>query len=575
MSRMGKRENLPRNHVAIPALVCILLFVSPSIIAQDADSKIAFYSARSGRDDIFVMNPEGSNAQLVTIGESGGKCPDLSPDGTRIVFVTLRDGNSELYLLDLASGCERRLTDLPSVERQPKWSPDGRHIAFQSNRDGNYDIYIMDADGANWQRLTFTDAEELWPNWSPDGSRLAFSSDLDGNWEIYIVNVDGSGLRRLTTSDNNETGASWSPDGYRLAFRSGPPRQFQGDIHIMNADGTNETTLTNFDGVEENPIWSPDGAQIAFQTMKDGNFEIYVMDADGSDLKNLTNHPANDYWPSWVSPLDLSVVGSHTGGKLPASAVELQILYDDVPRGEHMTSGRGFSCLVKVGDTTLLLDAGGDGALLMSNMTACGRDPAEIDIIMISHCNSDHIGGLPTVLRGSGTATRVYLPGGGLPGNLGGRALEIIPAKIDSAKNMVKDVFHVEGPGPICTGVMTTGPLGDEIPEQSLVIQTDAGVVVITGCAHPGVDRIVRSASELTGEPILLAMGGFHLVAESQELIESLAVELDSLVEYVAPCHCSGDLARQCFRRQFGDHCLELGAGSVLRVADFLSNRQD
>lgn len=559
----------------VAILGCILITVFLPLTVQGADGKIAFYSPRSGRDDIYIMNADGSHVRLITQGERGGKCPDLSSDGTRIAFVSLRDGNSEIYTLDLASGIERRVTTLPTVERQPKWSPDGRKIALQSNRDGVYDIYVMDADGTNWKRLTQTDAEELWPKWSPDGTKIAFSSMRDGNWEIYVTNVDGTGLRRVTTSENWETNASWSPDGKRLAFRSGPPRQFQGDIHVIDVDGSDEITLTTFDGVEENPIWSPDGAQIAFQTMKDGNFEIYVMDADGSHLRNLTNHPAHDYWPSWVAPGKSPAGAPPAGGRLPAGAVELRILYDNVTHGELLTPGWGFSCLVKAGDKTLLLDTGGDGGLLMSNMAACGRDPAEIDIVMISHCHSDHYGGLPAVLRGSGTETKVYLPCGELLDNLAGRALEIIPAKTDSAKNLVTDVIHVEAPGPLCTGVMTTGLLGDDIPEQSLVILTEAGAVVITGCAHPGPDRVVQRASELTGEPILLVMGGFHLGAEAQETIDRLAAELEGLVKYIAPCHCSGDLARERFRDRFGDHYLELGAGSVLRIADLITNRQD
>ena len=547
----------------------LLLLLIPSIaVGYDAIGKIAFYSNRSGRDDIYIMNANGSDVQLVTKGEYGGKCPDLSADGSQIVFVSLRDGNSELYVIDVATGAERRLTDLPGVERQPKWSPDGRRIAFQSDRDGNYEIYTMDANGSNWQRLTFSDAEELWPEWSPDGHRILFNSFRDDNWEIYIVNSDGTELRRLTnTPDVNETGGAWSPDARNIALRSGPPRQFQGDIHVINADGTHEITLTDFDGVEENPIWSPDGAQIAFQTMKDGNFEIYVMDADGPNLRNLTNHPANDYWPSWVS----SSAGSHTGGRLPASTVELHILYDNDSRSDRMSPAHGFSCLVKAGNKTLLLDAGGDGELLMSNMAARGYTPEEIDIIAVTHCHADHIGGLPSVMRASQRQAKLFLPCGGPSGSIAGRAL----AMVDSAGNLAGDVIYVETPTPLCAGVMTTGPVGGGIHEEGLVILTDAGAVLITGCAHPGIEQIVRRASDLAGEPILLVVGGFHLVAESQETIDRLAEGLDSLVEYVAPCHCSGDLARERFQGRFGERCLELGAGSVLRIADLVGDNQN
>ncbi|MDX9857929.1 MAG: MBL fold metallo-hydrolase [candidate division Zixibacteria bacterium] len=535
-------------------------------MGQNLDGKIAFYSPRNGRDDIFIMNADGSNVELVTKGKDGGKCPDISPDGTRIVFVSLRDGNSDLYLLDLVSGTEQRLTSLPSVERQPKWSPDGGQITFQSDRDGNYEIHVMDADGTNWQRLTNNEAEELWPNWSPDGRQISFSSNRDGNWEVYVVNTDGSGLRRLTTSDLDETGVSWSPDGTRLAFRSGPARQFQGDIHVMNVDGTHEITLTDFDGVEENPVWSPDGRQIAFQTMKDGNFEIYAMDADGSNLRNLINHPANDYWPSWVSPSS----GSHTGKCLPASAVELHILYDNNSHNDRMSPAHGFSCLIEAGNETLLLDAGGDGELLVSNMAAGGYNPQEIDMIAVTHCHADHIGGLPSVMRASQRQAKLFLPCGGSSGNIAGRAL----STIDSATNLAGDVIYVETPTSLCAGVTTTGPVGNGIHEEGLIIHTDAGAVLITGCAHPGIERIVHRISELTEEPILLVMGGFHLAAESQEMIDVLATKLEGLVKYIGPCHCSGDLARERFKNRFGNRCLDLGVGSTLKISDLITNNE-
>jgi len=553
-------------------LWCLAVVAVLSPRSQSADGKIAFYSNRGGDEDVYLMNADGTDVQLLTEGPFTGLCPDLSPDGRRIVFVSRGDGNSDLYLMELATREVKRLTDLPSTERQPRWSPDGKRIALQSNRDGNYEIYTMDADGQNWVRLTHTDAEELWPKWSPDGRQIAFSSMRDGNWEIYIVNADGTGLRRLTNSDRRELNPSWSPDGTRIAFASGTDRRFQLDVHLINVDGTNEIQLTDLDGVEENPIWSPDGTRIAFQTMKDGNFEIYVMDTDGSNWQNLTNDPAHDYWPSWVNPAAADEVKPAPRGLLPAEAVQLQIVCDDRAINDAMIPSRSFSCYVIAGDLCMLFDTGGDGSLLSANLSAAGIDPGAIDIIMMSHCNSDHVGGLPTACRAAEHPPRLVLPGGELPRNLGGLALSLVPAKIDSAKSLAATVEVTEASTIIGTGMLTTGTLGDDIPEQSLIIETDAGPVVVTGCSHPGVGQIVRRAAELTGRPVLMMVGGFHLVAHSAEEIDAVVGDLDTLVGFIAPCHCTGEPVRQAFRERFGDRFVDIAAGSVIRMADFRSD---
>lgn len=562
------------------AIGTLLLLLAPAIpttvLGQKDSGKIAFYSNRSGRDDIYMMNADGSDVQVVTKGQYGGKCPDLSPDGSQMVFVSMRDGNSEIYLMDLESGVERRLTSLSSTERQPKWSPDGKHIAFQSNRDGNYEIHTMEADGTGWRRLTHSDAEELWPKWSPDGRQIVFNSFRDDNWEIYVVNSNGTNLQRVTnTPEIWETGGAWSPDGKYLVFRSGQPRQFQGNIHRINVDGTNEIELTDFDGVEENPIWSPDGRHILFQSMMDGNFDLYIMDADGTNLKNLTANSSHDWWPTWVAPRALDEEQNTDERLLDASDVEIRIAYDDAAAVDGMTPGRGFSCLIRVADKTLIFDAGAIGQLLMANLETMVWDPEEVDRIAISHCHSDHIGGLPSVLAHCGGKATVYLPGKELPKTIIGRALEIIPAKIDSAENMTDCVVYIEGPQPICRGIMTTGPLDQITPEQSLIILTDAGAVLITGCAHYGIHGIVEKASELVDMPILLVMGGFHLGLESEESLDELAVQLDGLTEFIAPCHCSGELAHERFRRRFGDRCLDIGTGSVITISDLAREELD
>jgi 7,8-dihydropterin-6-yl-methyl-4-(beta-D-ribofuranosyl)aminobenzene 5'-phosphate synthase len=95
-------------------------------------------------------------------------------------------------------------------------------------------------------------------------------------------------------------------------------------------------------------------------------------------------------------------------------------------------------------------------------------------------------------------------------------------------------------------------------------------MIIITGCAHPGIIKIIQRAKELFNEQVLLVMGGFHLGGESTERLASIIASFKSLgVIYAAPCHCSGEAARQKFSREYGDKYLILGVGKIIRYQDF------
>ncbi|UCC48915.1 MAG: PD40 domain-containing protein [Gemmatimonadota bacterium] len=540
-----------------------------SYAQEETKGRIAFYSARNGRDDIYVVDAGGNNLRRLTKGDLEGKCPAFSPDGRLIAFQVSGRGAEDIYLMDADGSNVRRLTDSPASERHAAWSPDGAKIAFVSDRDGNREIYVMNADGSDWRRLTVHPAHEMKPSWSPDGEQIAFNSERDGNWEIYVINTDGTGERRLTNSPEWELFPAWSPDGTRIAFRSGPAGVFQGDIHTINADGTGERKLTHTDGVEEDPQWSPDGRQIVFQSMRDGNFEIYTMDADGGNWRNVTRHPAHDYWPTWGPANTAAPSDTQETGRMSPRDVRLQIVYDDKSYAENLQAAAGFSALVRLKDRTLLFDTGGSGRILLSNMAGVGIDPADIDKILISHNHSDHVGGLPGLLE-SCERPEVFVVGT-LPNNLSGRAEEIVAGAMEAARKHADRVIEISTPAEISNGVYTTGSLGTRIPEHALVVQTQAGLIVITGCAHPGVLELVRRAKESLAQDVLLVIGGFHLGATDPEDIREIVSVLSELTRYVAPCHCSGDVARKLFEEEFGDRYVACGVGEIINLGELAS----
>ena len=191
-------------------------------------------------------------------------------------------------------------------------------------------------------------------------------------------------------------------------------------------------------------------------------------------------------------------------------------------------------------------------------------DPNSIDTVILSHIHGDHTGGLNRFLEKNSNVT-VYLPKS-FPKNFK-----------DNVQSCGAKIIEVEQPLKICENVYSTGQLGVLIREQSLIIRTDKGLIVITGCAHPGIVKIVNSAKDLLRPPplrepkddILLVMGGFHLEWATKGKLEKIISAFKQLaVQYAGPCHCSGDKARSLFEKHFGKNYINIGAGRVITMAD-------
>ena len=127
----------------------------------------------------------------------------------------------------------------------------------------------------------------------------------------------------------------------------------------------------------------------------------------------------------------------------------------------------------------------------------------------------------------------------------------------------------VHKPIKICKDVYSTGELGTFIKEESLIIRTSKGLVVITGCAHPGIVNIVKRAKEMLKSDVYLVLGGFHLcwmnLSQVKRIINGVKNEG---AKKVAPCHCSGDLARKQFEKAYGKDFILVGAGKTITIKD-------
>jgi 7,8-dihydropterin-6-yl-methyl-4-(beta-D-ribofuranosyl)aminobenzene 5'-phosphate synthase len=104
--------------------------------------------------------------------------------------------------------------------------------------------------------------------------------------------------------------------------------------------------------------------------------------------------------------------------------------------------------------------------------------------------------------------------------------------------------------------------------EQILILQTKKGLVIITGCAHPGIIHIIEEAQTKLKTPVYFVMGGFHLFRKKSCFINEIVRTFRSLsVKQVAPCHCSGEATLNKFKEIYCHDFYSIGTGSVLKIS--------
>lgn len=286
-----------------------LLRESMAAATGPGETALIAYGARDadGRQQIFVVRPDGTGLRRLTQEGDQNYLPAWSPDGRRLAFTSNRSGKSQIWVMD-ADGSNAIQLTTEGDNAVPTWSPDGKKLAFSSKRTGHSEIWVMNADGTDQKQLTNTDAAVANDGaaWSPDGRRIAFYSNRSGHFAIWLMDPDGSHVTQFTTPAGDRyvdsNAPAWSPDGTKIAFWSGVAHR-SGNVWVMNVDGSNRKQLTDQpEGINaDGPAWSPDGKMILFSSNRPGSQGIgnWIMNADGSDQRVFTTNTSVRSRPSW------------------------------------------------------------------------------------------------------------------------------------------------------------------------------------------------------------------------------------------------------------------------------------
>jgi 7,8-dihydropterin-6-yl-methyl-4-(beta-D-ribofuranosyl)aminobenzene 5'-phosphate synthase len=232
--------------------------------------------------------------------------------------------------------------------------------------------------------------------------------------------------------------------------------------------------------------------------------------------------------------------------------MELTLVFDGQALHSKFHVGWGFSCYLH--GVGLLFDTGEDGPKLLHNLEVLSIPLNEIHGLFLSCEHFEHAGGIWGVIQRNPKIS-LFLPES---------ISEEFKEQVDS---LGSKIIQGNGHGSLFPGIYSIEETCTRMPEQSLVIDGDRGLVVLCGCAHCGIDRPVRRVAGEFSSKIDLVVGGFHLFDSSQKKIEQVIESFQALgIHRVAPCHCTGPRARMMFNEAYEDQFIDLVVGSRIQI---------
>jgi len=267
----------------------------------------------------------------------------------------------------------------------------------------------------------------------------------------------------------------------------------------------------------------------------------------------------------------------------------ITILHDSFGKDPRLTKNWGFAALIEFQGKRILFDTGNNARIFAENTDALGIDLRQLDFAAISHRHGDHTSGLSHLLK-INPRVKIFTPdelygvfGSSLPGMFYPRC-HSLPAYMQYFDGKPPETIRHGTPWPEADFVWTkeTTEVADdvwlvpvvsevagtrEMRELSLALRTAKGLVIVAGCSHPGIEKILEAARTIE-KRIHCVFGGLHLVLTKEPEIQRIAKALrgEWRVDRIAPGHCTGEPGFLALSETFGDNYVYAGLGDSVAL---------
>jgi len=273
------------------------------------------------------------------------------------------------------------------------------------------------------------------------------------------------------------------------------------------------------------------------------------------------------------------------------SPARVTILFDSFGKAPALKYGWGYSALIEYGGKRILFDTGGDQDDFAANVKAIGVDLTRLDFVVITHRHGDHTSGLRHALT-LNPNVQIYVPvESGFNTPLPPGLAKLVKRRVGTAPDDMHyydgkypesitsgsiwhgaKFTHIRAPTEVLPGFWLFSTVSDvtgtkEMNEVSMGIKTPQGLVVIVGCSHPGIEKILEAATRIDPH-VYSVFGGFHLVDMPDAEVSSMVTRFRDKwkFERVAAGHCTGEFAFSEFNRVYGPKYDHAGVGAVIAL---------